>query len=144
LTRIVYQRMGRRRDARAQHEQTAPAYHRRVAPESVYGLLPRCLSGAAPDGQARLSDDDVRTFLDLRNDPEPLYLWASDLKFGGDTAGALTLLRESIRRNYGGAAAMATDPTFAAIRDRAEYAELLGAAEACRHRFREHVRARAP
>jgi TolB-like protein len=142
LTRIVYQRMGRRREAREQHDQMAPGYLRKVAPESVYGLLARCLSGAAPDGQARLSDDDVRTFLNLRNDPEPLYLWASDLAYCGDAAAAVQLLRESIRRNYGAAAAIEADPMFAALRGHPEYGELLRAAEACRSRFREHVRAR--
>ena len=86
----------------------------------------------------------MRTFLAVREDPEPLYFWASDLAYCGYTAPAIQLLRESIRRNYCGAAAMETDPTFAAIRGSPEYAELLGAAQACRTRFRDHVRARAP
>jgi hypothetical protein len=32
---------------------------------------------------------------------------------------------------------------FAAIRNNSEYGDLLGAAQACRNRFREHVSARA-
>jgi hypothetical protein len=55
----------------------------------------------------------------------------------------MTLLRESIRRNYCGASAIEVDPTFASIRDTAEYKELLAAAQACRARFREHVSKRA-
>jgi hypothetical protein len=63
LTRLIYQRMGRREDARAQHAQMAPEYLRRLAPETFYGLLERCLSGSGPDRQGRLSDEDARTFL---------------------------------------------------------------------------------
>jgi serine/threonine protein kinase len=143
LTRIIYQRMGRRRDAREQHDQLAAGYLRAVGPETYQAFLTRCLSAAPGDQPARLSDGDVKAFLTRRNDPEPLYFAASDLAYCGDTAAALQLLRESIRRNYC-AVAIATDPPFASIRDHAEYGELLRAAEACRSRFREHVRARAP
>ena len=141
VTRLIYQRMDRRADAREEHREFSPEYLRRVAPESFHGLLTRCLSGPAPERRERLSDDDLRRFLTVRNDPEPLYLWAGDLAYCGDTAGALRLLRESIRRNYCGAAAIETDPMFAALRGEAEYGELLGAARACRARFSEHVRA---
>ena len=89
--------------------------------------------------RGQLSADDVRTFLTVREDPEPLYFWAGDLVYCGYTAAAVTLLRESVRRNYCAVSAIEIDPTFAAIRDRAEYRELLGAARACRSRFREHV-----
>ncbi len=142
LTRVVYQRMGRRDDAREQHDQLAPEYLRGMAPEIVHGLLGRCLSGAAPDNLGRLSDEDVKTFLTVRHDPEPLYFWASDLAYCGYTAAAVQLLRESIRRNYCASLAIETDPMFAAIRSSAEYGELLGAAQACRTRFRDHVSAK--
>lgn len=142
ITRFIYQRMGRRNDAREQHDRLSPEYLRRLAPASFHGLLARCLSGVGPDAQGRFSDDDVRTFLTLREDPEPLYFWASDLAYCGHTAPAVRLLRESIRRNYC-ATAIETDPTLATIRNRAEYGELLRAAQACRSRFREHVTARA-
>jgi hypothetical protein len=56
----------------------------------------------------------------------------------GHTKPAIQLLRESIRRNFC-APAIETDPMFAAIRDSAEYGELLTAAQACRARFREHI-----
>ena len=62
-----------------------------------------------------MTDDDVRIFLSVREDPEPLYFWASDLAYCGHTEPAIQLLRESIRRNYC-ASAIETDPTFAAIR----------------------------
>ena len=139
LTRVVYQRMGRRDDAREQHDQVAPEYLRGMAPEIVHGLLGRCLSGAAPDNQGRLSDEDVKTFLTVREDPEPLYFWAGDLAYCGYTPAAVQLLRESIRRNYCAVSAIQTDPMFASIRNSAEYGELLDAARACRSRFREHV-----
>ena len=142
LTRVIYQRMGRRDDALEQHQRVAPEYLRGVAPASFHGLLARCLSGTAPDVQGQLSADDVRTFLTVREDPEPLYFWAGDLVYCGYTAPAVTLLRESVRRNYCAVSAIEIDPMFAAIRNNAEYGELLGAARACRTRFRDHVRAK--
>jgi tetratricopeptide (TPR) repeat protein len=141
LTRVIYQRMGRRDDALEQHQRLAPEYLRGLAPASYYGLLARCLSGPAPDVPGQLSADDVRTFLTVREDPEPLYFWAGDLVYCGYTASAVALLRESVRRNYCAVSAIEIDPAFAAIRGRAEYPELLGAARACRSRFREHVTA---
>jgi eukaryotic-like serine/threonine-protein kinase len=141
LTRVLYQRMGRRDDAREQHGQLAPAYFRGLAPNSYYGLVARCLDGAAPARQGQLSDEDVRVFLVAREDPEPLYFWAADLAYCGYTAPAITLLRESVRRNYCAVSAIDIDPMFAAIRKSPEYGELLGAARACRNRFHEHVRA---
>jgi eukaryotic-like serine/threonine-protein kinase len=143
LTRLIYQRMGRRGDAREQHERVTPSYLRGVAPDMFYGLLSRCLAGAPPERQGHVTDDDVKVFLNVREDPEPLYFWASDLAYCGHTKAAIQLLRESIRRNFCGASAMDTDPMFGAIRKTTEYGELLAAAQACRSRFREHVRATA-
>jgi TolB-like protein len=142
MTRLIYQRMGRRNLAREQHEGLAPEYLRGLTPEIFYGLLARCLTGAAADRQGRLTDDDVRAFLRVREDPEPLYFWASDLAYCGHTEPAVRLLRESIRRNFCGSSAIEIDPTFAAIRTSAEYDELRGAAQACRTRFLEHVSAK--
>jgi hypothetical protein len=78
----------------------------------------------------------------VREDPEPLYFWASDLAYCGHTKPTLQLLRESVRRNFC-AAAIAADPMFASIRNSTEYGELLAGAQACQARFREHVRATA-
>ncbi len=142
VTRLIYQRMGRRAEAREQHDRLPPEYLRGIAPDMLYGLLSRCLAGAPPDKQERVTDDDVRVFLTVREDPEPLYFWASDLAYCGHTKPAIQLLRESIRRNFC-ASAIETDPTFAAIRTGPEYGELLAAAQACRARFREHVGATA-
>jgi hypothetical protein len=138
---MIYQRMGRRRDAWEQHQRLSPAYLRELAPEIFYGLLARCLSGAEPERQGRLSEDDVRAFLAVREDPEPLYFWASDLAYCGYPAPAVKLLRESIRRNF--CAPASIDPAFAPIRNRPDYGELLDAAQACRTRFRDHVTAKA-
>jgi len=143
VTRLIYQRMARRADARGQHARLPPEYLRGIAPDMFYRLLSRCLAGAPPDKQGHVTDDDVRIFLSVREDPEPLYFWASDLAYCGHTKPAIQLLRESIRRNFC-ATAIDSDPMFAAIRKSPEYGELLAAAQACRARFREHVRARAP
>ena len=141
ITRLIYLRMGRRNDAREQHDGLRPEYLRAVAPDTFHGLLARCLAGAPADRQGELSDDDVRTFLTVREDPEPLYFWAGDLAYCGYPAAAVHLLHESIRRNFC-ASAIESDPMFAAIRNRAEYGELLGAARACRARFGDYVRAK--
>jgi hypothetical protein len=142
VTRWVYQRQGRRDDAREQHREQSPGYPSGLTPASFHGFIARCLSGEVPTGAGRLSDDDVRTFLTLR-DSEPLYFFASDLAYCGDSTAALRLLRESIPRNYCASSAIEFDPAFASIRHGAEYAELLDAARACRNRFREHVRAKS-
>jgi eukaryotic-like serine/threonine-protein kinase len=142
ITRLIYQRMGRRADARAQHARLPPEYLRGITPDMFYGLLSRCLAGTPADKQGQVTDADVRSFLSVREDPEPLYFWASDLAHCGHTKAAMQLLRESIRRNFC-AAAIEIDPMFAAIRNSAEYGELLAAARACRARFGEHVIARA-
>jgi eukaryotic-like serine/threonine-protein kinase len=145
VTRWVYQRLGRRDDAREQHRQQSPGYPHGMAPASLHGFIARCLSDAVPAAAGPLSDDEVRTFLTLR-DSEPLYFFAGDLAYCGDPAAAVRLLRESIPRNYCASSAIEIDPAFAAIRNRAEYGELLGAAQACRTRFRDHVstKMRAP
>jgi non-specific serine/threonine protein kinase len=140
VTRWVYQRLGRRDDAREQHRQQSPGYPPGLVPASFHGFIARCLSGTVPIAAGRLSDDDVRTFLALR-DSEPLYFFAGDLAYCGDPTAALRLLRESIPRNYCASLAIETDPAFAALRGRAEYPELLSAARACRERFHANVRA---
>jgi tetratricopeptide (TPR) repeat protein len=141
VTRLIYQRMGRLEDARDQHARLAPEYLGRLAPRAFFGFISQCLAGTAPDKTGRLSDEDVRTFLTIREDPEPLYFWASDLAYCGQPRAAAQLLRESIRRNFCGCAAMESDPMFAAVRAGGEFTELLAAAQACRNRFREHVQA---
>jgi serine/threonine protein kinase len=141
VTRWVYERLGRRDDAREQHRQQSPGYPPGLVPASFHDFITRCFSGASPTGARRLSDDDVRTFLTLR-DSEPLYFLAGDLAYCGDSAAALRLLRDSIMRNYCASSAIEIDPAFAAIRNTVEYGELLGAARACRTRFRDHIGAK--
>ena len=138
-TRLIYQRMGKRAEAREEHARLPPEYLRGVAPDMFYGLLSRCLAGA-PSGN--VTDDDVRGFQTVREDPEPLYFWAGDLAYCGHTRPAVQLLREAIRRNFC-PVAIETDPMFAAVRTSPEYGGLLAAAQACRARFREHVSASA-
>jgi serine/threonine protein kinase len=144
VSRFIYERMGRRDEARQQHDGLPPQYISGMAPAMFHGLLSRCLAGAPPDQQGNITDDDVRIFLTVRDDPEPLYYWASDLAYCGHTTAAIQLLRESIRRNFCGVTAIEIDPAFAAFRASAEYGELLAAAQACRARFQDHVRATNP
>jgi non-specific serine/threonine protein kinase len=141
VTRWVYQRMGRRDDAREQLRQQSPGYPPGMVPAGFHGFMARCLSRDAPAGADRFSDVDVRTFLTAR-DSEPLYFFAGDLAYCDDSAAALRLLRESIPRNYCATSAIETDPAFASIRSRAEYKDILDAARACRNRFREYVGAK--
>jgi hypothetical protein len=141
VTRWIYQRLGRRDDAREQHRQQSPGYPPGLVPASFHGFITRCLSGSVRSGADRLSEDDVRTFLTLR-DSEPLYFFAGDLAYCGDSAAALRLLRESVPRNYCASLAIENDPSFAAIRNSAEYGELLDAARACHTRFQDYVRAK--
>ena len=141
VTRWVYQRLGRLQEAREQHRQQSPGYPSGLVPASFHGFVAHCLSGTVPTGAGRLGDDDVRSFLRLR-DSEPLYFFAGDFAYCGDPAAALRLLRESIPRNYCASSAIETDPMFASIRGSAEYGDLVAAAQACRSRFREHVRAK--
>ena len=51
VTRLIYQRMGRRDDAREQHDRVAPEYLRGLAPEIFHGLLARCLARPVPDAR---------------------------------------------------------------------------------------------
>jgi TolB-like protein/tRNA A-37 threonylcarbamoyl transferase component Bud32 len=141
--RILYQRMGRSKEAAEQHARLTPEVYRRMAPASYYGLIARCLAGNPAEAQGRLTDDDVKTFFDIRADPEPLYQWAGDLASCGHIAPALRLLRESIRRGYCSYPAVQTDPMLASIRRNPEYAEIAAAARACRVSFEEHVKARS-
>jgi hypothetical protein len=113
-----------------------------VAPEGFGELLAQCLDGVPPSTQRSLSDEELRTFLLVREDPEPLYFWASDLAYCGHPAEAVRLLRESIERKYCSYPAIELDPTLASIRTRPEYGELVAAARACRAEFEKHVQAR--
>jgi tetratricopeptide (TPR) repeat protein len=141
ITRWVYQRLGRRQDALEQHRQQSPDYPRGFVPASFHDFIERCLSGAATAGAGRLSDEDARMLLTVR-DSEPLYFVAGDLAYCGDSAAALRVLRETVSRNYCASLAIETDPMFAAIRSSVGYGEILDAARACRTRFRDHVSAR--
>ena len=140
VTRLIYQRMARRADAREQHARLPPEYLRGIAPDMFYGLLSRCLAGAPPERQGDVTDEDVRIFLTVREDPEPLYFWAGDLAVPWSHQAGHTASARIIRRNFC-ATAIETDPMVAAIRKSPEYGELLAAAQACRARFREHISA---
>jgi len=132
-TRLVYQRMGRRREAREELD--------RAGAQPAAPPLMRCLDGAPPAVQGEVSDRDLRELL-ARQDSERAYFSASDLAYCGHTTPALRLLEEAIRRNYCSYPAIDTDPTFASIRGTPEFAQIRQAARACRERFEQHVKAR--
>ena len=74
VTRWVYQRMGRRDDAREQHRQQAPELPQRVGARELPRLHRALSLGRLPTGAGRLSQDDVRTFLDRAGLRTPLLL----------------------------------------------------------------------
>jgi hypothetical protein len=102
--------------------------------------------------------DMVRAFLERRpapevtalartvrpaEDPEINYFSAAHLAYCGQTEAALGLLREAIRGGYCSYPAMDSDPSFAVLRDRQEFAELRSSAIACQNDFVAN-RERAP
>ena len=128
-SRLVYQRMGRRTEAREELARSGPKPAKR---------LTSCLDGASPAVPGEISDQELKEAL-AHQDPERLYFDASDLAYCGYPASSVRLLDEAIRRNYCAYPAIDTDPTFASIRPRPEFAQLREAARACRTRFEEHV-----
>jgi hypothetical protein len=94
--------------------------------------------------------DVVRAFLEHRStpevaalarkvrpaeDPEMNYFSAAHLAYCGQTEAALQLLREAIRGGYCSYPALSSDPPFAALRDRPEFAGLRSSAIACQNDF---------
>jgi non-specific serine/threonine protein kinase len=143
VSRILYLRMGRVAQAREQLERSSPELLRQITPAAFPRMLARCLEGASPDAQGRLSDEDVQTFFAVRQDPEPLYSWAGDLAYCGHPETAVRLLREAARRGLCLYPAMEIDPLLASLRTRPEYGSLLADARACRAKFEAHVRMKA-
>jgi DNA-binding winged helix-turn-helix (wHTH) protein/TolB-like protein len=131
-SRLVYQRMGRRREAGEELARSGPQPAQR---------LTSCLDGVPPEAQGEITDQELKEAL-ARQDPERLYFQASDLAYCGHPEPALRLLEEAIRRNYCAYPAVDTDPTFASIRPTPAFVQIRKAARACRERFEQHVNGR--
>jgi hypothetical protein len=68
-------------------------------------------------------------------DPEDTYFSASDLAYCGQTKAALQMLRRAIEGNYCSYPAIDSDPLFANIRQKPEFAEIRSAAIQCQNKF---------
>jgi hypothetical protein len=68
-------------------------------------------------------------------DPEFTYFSAAHLAYCGQTEAALQMLRRAIRGNYCSYPAMDSDPLFANIRPKPEFAGLRSAAIECQKKF---------
>ena len=131
-SRLVYQRMGRRTEAREELARSGPQPAKR---------LTSCLDGAVPRGAGRNQRSGIERGVGSTRIRNACYFDASDLAYCGYPAPSLRLLDEAIRRNYCAYPAIDTDPTFASIRPRPEFAQIRAAARACRKRFEQHVEA---
>jgi hypothetical protein len=69
------------------------------------------------------------------DDPELNYLAAGRLAYCGDTEAAADLLKRAITGNYCSYPAMESDPFFANLRAKPEYAAIRDAGRACQERF---------
>jgi DNA-binding winged helix-turn-helix (wHTH) protein/serine/threonine protein kinase/Tfp pilus assembly protein PilF len=69
------------------------------------------------------------------DDPEANYLSAANLAYCGQTDAALQLLKRAIQGNYCSYPAIDSDPFFASVRAKPEFAEIRSAAIACQKAF---------
>ena len=68
-------------------------------------------------------------------DPEESYLTAGNLSSCGETEAAAGMLKRAIDGNYCSYPAMESDPLFANLRARSEYAAIRAAGQTCQERF---------
>jgi len=126
---VVQMRQGRVAEAR----QSATK-----APTSGYSreLLQACLAEQRPEGLDKIArDTEVEAAAVV--DPEPRYDVSAILSFCGRPEQAARMLAGVIQQNYCSYDALRLDPALAKVRTRAEFPELLAAAQACRQRFQE-------
>ncbi len=69
------------------------------------------------------------------DDPEANYLSAANLAYCGQTDAALQMLKRAIQGNYCSYPAIDSDPFFASVRAKPEFAEIQSAAIACQKDF---------
>ncbi len=70
-----------------------------------------------------------------QDDPEVDYFFASHLAYCGQTSAALSLLKRAIQGNYCSYPAVDSDPFFASVRTKPEFADIRSAAIACQKDF---------
>ena len=70
-----------------------------------------------------------------QDDPEVDYFFASHLAYCGQTSAALSLLKRAIQGNYCSYPAVDSDPFFASVRAKPEFAGIRSAAIACQKDF---------
>ena len=73
--------------------------------------------------------------MQVSDDPETNYLMGGHLAYCGRTNGALEMLRKAIKGKYCSYPAIDTDPLFASVRARPEYAEVRASAIQCQNNF---------
>jgi DNA-binding winged helix-turn-helix (wHTH) protein/serine/threonine protein kinase len=95
-----------------------------------YDMLPACAQHKPSPEIAALAAN-VRT----SDDPEANYLAAANLAYCGQTTQAIRLLRLAIQGNYCSYPAIDSDPFFASVRAKPEFAEIRSAAIACQKNF---------
>jgi DNA-binding winged helix-turn-helix (wHTH) protein/serine/threonine protein kinase len=80
-----------------------------------------------------------------QDDPEVNYFFASHLAYCGQSEAALQMLKRAIQGNYCSYPAMDSDPFFASVRAKPEFAAIRSAAIACQKDFlAEHQRMQRP
>ncbi len=128
---IVYLRLGRAEEAAREAE--------RLEWEWVGNDYIRpCLLPDLDDpgvGEARAFSENIAS----GPDREQYYWGAQLLAYCGHPEPALRLLRSGIGGGYCSYPSMETNPLFASLHDRPEWAELLAAGQACHEAFRRHV-----
>jgi serine/threonine protein kinase len=95
-----------------------------------YALLLAC-AGRRPAAEIATLSHDVHP----EADPEVNYFSASHLAYCGQTEAALRMLRRAIEGNYCSYPAMDSDPLFANIRHKPEFAEVRSTAIECQKKF---------
>jgi serine/threonine protein kinase/tetratricopeptide (TPR) repeat protein len=97
---------------------------------ATYSLLLACAGHRPPSEVAAIA-----RAMQPAPDPEMNYVFASHLAYCGQTEAALQMLRRAIDGNYCSYPAIDSDPFFANIRNKPEFAEVRSAAIECQKKF---------
>jgi hypothetical protein len=96
-----------------------------------------CLEKRPKEERDELARGEVTGLLAIR-DSEPKYHVAAGLAQCGHPDLALRLLRKAVEENFCAYPAMDSEPRFASIRGKAEFAEIRKMGIACQQRFLTH------
>jgi hypothetical protein len=125
-----YLRQGRKKEALEVGATSIPGWE-------SFTMLQACASNRPSKEIAALA-----SAVQPQQDPELNYAFAAHLAYCGQTNPALRLLMLSIRANHCSYPAIDTDPFFANLRSKPEFAEVRSAAIACQKEFlteRQHT-----